>query len=238
MSEAAASLCPCSSRASRAASRPGACAAPPRAARQRSSAGALAAIAVDAGATALAGLLALVMAALVLDARRWVRLAARSRVGARSEDSGSTSAQRAGGGGVAAAALAPVWRARGYRQRRDRPDRGRVRDRDQDAHVRRTPPGPRPADGRVAVTGIGGAGAVEGRSRCCAWCAPAGLSTSRTRFSWCRLTAWRRRSEPAREPHPAPGSWPRSPRPAEREALRGLLAAQVESGRRRRRTRR
>ena len=49
-------------------------------------AGALAASAAGIGATALAGLLALVMVALVLDARRWVRLAARSRVGARSED--------------------------------------------------------------------------------------------------------------------------------------------------------
>ncbi len=48
-------------------------------------AGALAATAAVAGATALAGLLALVMAALVVDARRWVRLAARSRVGAQSE---------------------------------------------------------------------------------------------------------------------------------------------------------
>jgi hypothetical protein len=38
------------------------------------------------GASALAGLLALVVVALVLDARRWVHLAARSRVGARSED--------------------------------------------------------------------------------------------------------------------------------------------------------
>jgi len=45
----------------------------------------LAAVAASVGAIALAGLLALVMAALVLDARRWVRLAARSRVGARSE---------------------------------------------------------------------------------------------------------------------------------------------------------
>ena len=45
-----------------------------------------AADAASVGATALAGLLALVMVALVLDARRWVRLAARSRVGARSED--------------------------------------------------------------------------------------------------------------------------------------------------------
>ena len=49
-------------------------------------AGGLSAMAGGAGATALAGFLALVMAALVLDARRWVRLAARSRVGARSEE--------------------------------------------------------------------------------------------------------------------------------------------------------
>jgi Nuclease-related domain len=49
-------------------------------------AGGMAVIAARAGATALAGPLALVMAALLLDARRWVRLAARSRVGARSED--------------------------------------------------------------------------------------------------------------------------------------------------------
>lgn len=49
-------------------------------------AGAFAAAAAGIGATALAGLLALVMAALLLDARRWVCLAARSRVGARSED--------------------------------------------------------------------------------------------------------------------------------------------------------
>ena len=65
---------------------------------------------------------------------------------------GSPSARRAGGGGVEAAALAPVWRARRYRQRRDRPDRPRVRDRVQDAHVRPTPPGPRPADGGVALS--------------------------------------------------------------------------------------
>jgi hypothetical protein len=48
-------------------------------------AGAFAASAAGIGATALAGLLALGMAALLLDARRWMRLAARSRVGARSE---------------------------------------------------------------------------------------------------------------------------------------------------------
>ena len=48
-------------------------------------AGALAATAAGAGATAFAGLLVLVMGGLLLDARRWVRLAARSGVGARSE---------------------------------------------------------------------------------------------------------------------------------------------------------
>jgi len=48
-------------------------------------AGTLAAIATGVGATAVAGLLALIMAALVLDARRGVRLAARSRIGAQSE---------------------------------------------------------------------------------------------------------------------------------------------------------
>ena len=45
----------------------------------------LTAIATAAGATAPAGLLALIAAALVLDARGWVRQAARSRVGAQSE---------------------------------------------------------------------------------------------------------------------------------------------------------
>jgi Nuclease-related domain len=49
-------------------------------------AGALAVIAAGDGPTALAGLLALVMAGLVVDAHRWVRLAARSHVGARSEN--------------------------------------------------------------------------------------------------------------------------------------------------------
>ena len=49
-------------------------------------AGALAATAAGADANALAELLALVMAGLVVDAWRWVRPAARSHVGARSED--------------------------------------------------------------------------------------------------------------------------------------------------------
>jgi hypothetical protein len=46
----------------------------------------LALIALGTQAPALAGALALVTIALVLETRRWVRLAGRSRVGARSED--------------------------------------------------------------------------------------------------------------------------------------------------------
>ena len=65
--------------------------------------------------------------------------------------SGPTGSRRAGGGGVAGPALAPVGPARGCRQRRDRPDWHRVCDRDQVAHVRCAPPGPRPSDGRVAL---------------------------------------------------------------------------------------
>ena len=49
-------------------------------------AGALAIIALGADAPALAGALVLVAIALVLQTRRWLRLAGRSRVGARSED--------------------------------------------------------------------------------------------------------------------------------------------------------
>ena len=49
-------------------------------------AGALAIIALGAGAPALAGALVLVTLGLVLDVGRWLRLAGRSRVGARSED--------------------------------------------------------------------------------------------------------------------------------------------------------
>ncbi len=76
-------------------------------------AGTLALIAVRTDATALAGLLALVMAALVLHARRWVRLAARSRVGARSEDA----LRRALGG----------LEAEGWRLRRSLPSSVRAR---------------------------------------------------------------------------------------------------------------
>jgi hypothetical protein len=49
-------------------------------------AGVVALISASVGAIAIAGTLLLIGLALVIDARRWVRLAARSRVGARSED--------------------------------------------------------------------------------------------------------------------------------------------------------
>ena len=62
-------------------------------------AGALAIIALGAGAPALAAALALVMIGLTVDSRRWLRLAGRSRVGARSEDAvrGSLAALQAEG---------------------------------------------------------------------------------------------------------------------------------------------
>ena len=49
-------------------------------------AGTFAVIAAGAGTWAVAGALLLVAAGLLVEARRWVRLAARSRIGARSED--------------------------------------------------------------------------------------------------------------------------------------------------------
>ena len=49
-------------------------------------AGGLAVAAAGAGATAAAGALLLLMGGFLIDARRWLHLAARSRVGARSED--------------------------------------------------------------------------------------------------------------------------------------------------------
>ena len=49
-------------------------------------AGLLTVIAASVGAITVAGVLLLIMVGLVIDARRWIRLAGRSRVGARSED--------------------------------------------------------------------------------------------------------------------------------------------------------
>jgi hypothetical protein len=113
-------------------------------------AGVLAIIAATAGAIPVTGLLLVAMFGLLLDARRWVRLAGHSRVGARSEDE-------------VRRALAPL-EADGWRLHHSLPYRGRgdidsvaiaptriafVRDQDQD--VRRTPPRRRPGHGGVAA---------------------------------------------------------------------------------------
>ena len=138
--------------------------------------------------TALAGLLLVVMAALAVDTRRWTRLAARSGVGARSEGQ----VRRVLGG----------LEAEGWRVRRSLPwgrpgdvdsvaiaptgigfaieTKTRMFDARHLAHARQTARG---------FTGIAGVGVGEERSRCCAWCVPAGWRGSRTGFLWSRLIA-------------------------------------------------
>jgi hypothetical protein len=74
-------------------------------------AGVVALIAVGSGTIAVAGILLIVMFGLLVDARRWMRLAGRSRVGARSEDE-------------VRRALAPL-EAEGWRLRHSLPYRGR-----------------------------------------------------------------------------------------------------------------
>jgi Nuclease-related domain len=74
-------------------------------------AGAFAVIAAGAGALSVAGVLLLVTSGLVIDARRWLRLASRSRIGARSEDD-------------VRRALTPL-EAEGWRLRHSLPYRGR-----------------------------------------------------------------------------------------------------------------
>jgi Nuclease-related domain len=75
-------------------------------------AGALAVIAAAAGATVVAGALLLVMGGLLADARRWLRLAGRSRVGARSEDEVQRALERLEGEGWRLRHSLP-WRGRG-----------------------------------------------------------------------------------------------------------------------------
>jgi len=65
-------------------------------------AGALASIALDADAPTLAGALALVTVGLVIDTRRWLRLASRTRVGAE-----PVSPQALAGGGGSGSVQAP-----------------------------------------------------------------------------------------------------------------------------------
>ena len=93
--------------------------------------------------------------------------------GWRRRGGGCVTRSRGVGAGISTASRSPRPGSRS----RSRPRRARS------THATWPAPGRRPR----GFTGIGGAGAVEGRSRCCAWCAPAGSSRSRTRFSWCRL---------------------------------------------------
>ena len=198
--------------------------------RGGAAAGALALVTAAGGAAEVAAAVIVIMVALLIDARRWVRLAGRSRIGASSEDAVRRalsalacegwqlchSLPYRGRGDIDSVAIAPTPAS----PSRSRPSRARS------THATWRTPARRP----LGFTGVGGAGAVEARSRCCAWRTPAGLSMLRTRCSWCRWTGWRRRSEPAREPHPAPGSWPRRRLRAERELLRGLLVVRSGAG--------
>ena len=173
-------------------------------------------------ATALAGLLLVVMAAW-----RWTLVAgsawppaAVSALGPKVRSDGRSAGWRRRGGGCgtrsrgAGAGISTASRSpRRASRSRSRPRRARS------MPATWLTPGRRPR----GFAGIAGVGVGEERSRCCAWCVPAGWRGSRTGFSWCRLIAWRPRSEPALEPHPGPGSWPRHPRPAKRGALPGFV---------------
>ena len=114
-------------------------------------AGALAIIALGVGAPALAGALALVTIACVLDTRRWLRLAGRSRVGARSEDAVRAALAVLQAEGWQLCHSLPVSRARRYRQRRNRTHRNGLRDRNQNANLSRRPPRQDPRDGDMAL---------------------------------------------------------------------------------------
>jgi hypothetical protein len=114
-------------------------------------AGALAVVAASAGATPDAGMLILVTVGLLIHARHWMRRVGRSGVGARSEDE----VRRA-----LAALEAEGWRLRHslpYRGRGDidsvaiAPTGDRIRNRDQDPNVRRSPSRRYPGDGGMAV---------------------------------------------------------------------------------------
>ena len=133
--------------------------------------------------------------------------AAVSGLGLRTRFDGPSAGWRRRGGGcatrsrVAGAAISTASRSpRPASRSRSRPRRARS------THATWPTPDRRPR----GSTGIAGVGVGEERSRCCAWCVPAGWRGSRTGFLWSRLIAWFRFSEPAREPHPGPGSWPRS----------------------------
>ena len=118
--------------------------------------------------------------------------------GWRRRDGGSVTHSSGVGAGISTASRSRRTASR----MRSRPNRARS------PHTTWPAPGTRPR----GFTGVGGGGVGEERSRCCAWCAPAGWRRSRLGFSWCRWTAWCPRSEPAPERHLGRGSWRRRPR--------------------------
>ena len=151
-------------------------------------AGALAVTAAGTRATALAGLLLVVMAALAVDTRRWIGwpLAAVSALGPRVRSDGCSAGWRRRGGGCSTRSrgAGPGMSTASRSPRlasglRSKPKRARS--------MRATWPTPdrRPR----GFTGIAGVGVGEERSRCCAWCVPAGWRGSRTGFLWSRLIA-------------------------------------------------
>jgi hypothetical protein len=143
-------------------------------------AGALAVIAAAVGAIAVAGMLVLVMIGLLTDARRWVRLAGRSRLGARSEDEvrRTLAALETEGwrmrhslpyrdrGDIDSVAIAPTGIAFAMKPRPDRLTR------DISPACQRWPRG---------CTAGGGAGVLAELAPSCASCAPEAGSASRTR---------------------------------------------------------
>jgi hypothetical protein len=171
--------------------------------------GTLAVIAAGAGSWAVAGALLLVAVGLLVDVRRWMRLAARSRVGGLGAG-GTACSGCSGDGGMAAASAAAISTA--LRSRR-RASRARSRSRPKSS-ARTTSP-----ERETRPLGSGataGAGVPGGRSRSCALSVPEDLSVSR-KASWsCRSIGCFPRSEPALALHRSQVFSPARPRAADR----------------------
>ena len=105
---------------------------------------------------------------LVIDARRWLRLAGRSRVGARSEDGGPAGARRARSRGVAAAPFAAAIEdtATSTASRSPRPGSPSRSNRRPEPSTPTT--SPTPARWRHGFAATAGAGAAPARWRSCA----------------------------------------------------------------------
>ena len=107
-------------------------------------------LAVAQGALGITLVLLLAAVSLGAYARHWSRLAARSRVGARSEEQRTARTGGARSRGLGLTALAALAEPRRHRQRGDRADRDRVRDRDKDQEIRRSARRPGARDGQLA----------------------------------------------------------------------------------------